>query len=92
MRVCVSFWCELQRNRAITNDDTSTEIDGGPITSAKIVSNIRKTMNDTVIVNVPIQAYIIPSVDAHQVKFKVPFLNLIGESEGSETGTEENHL
>lgn len=48
-------------------------MDGGPITTAKIVDNIRKTMKDIAIVNVPIQAYIIPSVDAHQVKFKVPF-------------------
>lgn len=54
-------------NRALTNDDTSTEIDDGAITSQKIVDNIRKLMNDTKIVNPPIQAYVIPSVDAHQV-------------------------
>lgn len=39
----------------------------GPMTSAKIVKNIRNVMNDTTVVSVPIQAYIIPSVDAHQV-------------------------
>lgn len=54
--------------RVITNDDpTHSGIDDEPITSAKIVQDIRNVMNDTKIVNVPIQAYIIPSVDAHQV-------------------------
>lgn len=38
-----------------------------PDSSAKIVQDIREKMNDTKVVNVPIQAYIIPSVDAHQV-------------------------
>lgn len=60
------FGC-LFLNRAITNDEKWIETDDGPETSAKIVDNIRKTMNNTALVSVPIQAYIIPSVDAHQV-------------------------
>lgn len=53
--------------RAITNDFND---DGeGPITSAKIIDNLRKIMNDTNVVGVPIQAYIVQSVDAHQVQF-----------------------
>lgn len=54
-------------NRAITNDRLSPEPDGDLLTSAMIVNRIRLTMNDTPSVNVPIQAYIIPSADAHQV-------------------------
>lgn len=54
-------------NRAITNDENAKEVDEGPLTSAKIVDSIRNIMNDTHYVSVPIQAYIIPSVDAHQV-------------------------
>lgn len=54
--------------RVITDDDLDHPgHDDEPITSAKIVQDIRNVMNDTKIVNVPIQAYIIPSVDAHQV-------------------------
>lgn len=53
---------------AIINDDVDDGgIDNGPTTPAKIVRDIRNVMNDTTVVNVPIQAYIIPSVDAHKV-------------------------
>lgn len=75
LSLSLSLWCLtivflLFEFRVITNDDIGhqTEIEG-PITSASIVRNIRNIMNDTKIVTVPIQAYIIPTVDAHQVPF-----------------------
>lgn len=63
----ICLFVSSSRNRAITNNDKPPEDDGGIPTSAKIVRSIRNTMNDTQYVNIPIQAYIIPSVDAHQV-------------------------
>ncbi|XP_031619772.1 xaa-Pro aminopeptidase ApepP-like [Contarinia nasturtii] len=58
--------CSLAVARAITNDEISPEIDKGEPTSAKIVANIRKVMQDVNHVNTVLNAYIIPSVDAHQ--------------------------
>lgn len=57
------------QNRAITSDGDHSEIDDGLLTSAKIVNNIRDTMRNTNIVQVRIHAYIIPSIDAHQVSY-----------------------
>lgn len=35
--------------------------------TAKVLRDVRTLMNDTSVVGLPIQAYIVPSVDAHQV-------------------------
>lgn len=56
------------QSRAIANIELPPEDDGRLPISAKIVANIRNTMNDSRYVGLTaIQAYIIPSVDAHQV-------------------------
>lgn len=62
--VCLMFFCFCLL-RAVTNEKLDENV--VPKTSAKIVLEIRDLMNDTETVNVPIQAYIIYSVDAHQV-------------------------
>lgn len=51
----------------LNSDVQPSDPDDGPLTSAKIVENIRMAMNKTTDGLVPIHAYIIPSVDAHLV-------------------------
>lgn len=54
--------------RAITDDDANNMNDGSDAYStAKVLRDVRTLMNDTSFVGLPIQAYIVPSVDAHQV-------------------------
>lgn len=55
-------------DRALTVDNIAVAADDGPAVSAKIVADIRSAMNNTSnILSVPLQAYIIPETDAHQV-------------------------
>lgn len=51
----------------MNSDDPRIEPDNKPLTSAKIVENIRMAMNKTTDGSTPVHAYIIPSVDAHFV-------------------------
>lgn len=51
----------------MNSDDPRIKPDNKPLTSAKIVENIRMAMNKTIDGSDPVHAYIIPSVDAHFV-------------------------
>lgn len=58
----------MSTHRALTVDNVAVEADDGPAVSAKIVADLRIAMNNTNnILSVPLQAYIIPETDAHQV-------------------------
>lgn len=74
-----NFVTHTHIHRAITVDNIWTDVDEWQELSAKIVADIRKVMNDTTILSAPLQAYIIPPVDAHQVCACV-FLSLLSSN------------